>query len=134
MIINNKKKGFVVLLGVLLLTAVLAILLPTLILISTDNYRLSDSINKGVTARIQAESCVEIALEKLRLNNTYNGNETITLIGSATCYIRPLTGSGQNRLIETQSTVDNHTKKIRVTLSQLTPQIITSSWIEVSDF
>lgn len=127
---NSKKPGFVVLMGVLILGIVLTLLLPALILISTDNYRVSDSVGKSNQALVQAESCAELALSSLQTNQSYAGNETKTL-STGTCFIQTITGAGQVRTIQTQSTVDNHTKRIRVITSQLTPQILISSWVEI---
>lgn len=131
--LKQKKKGYAALMGVLILGLVIALLVPALLINSTDNFKISESITNSNQALVQTESCAEIALEKLRQNNSYSGNETISL-STGTCTIRPISGSGQTKTIELSSNVNSYTRKVRIITSQLTPLILVSSWQDISDF
>jgi len=130
--IKNKKTGFAAMTAVLILGIVATVLLPSILLINTDNIRVEMAVSSSGKALNLANACAETALNKLRNNSSYTGNETITYsIGN--CQILTFVGSSPNYTIRTRSTINNYTKKIQVITSQITPVIIVTSWQE-TDF
>jgi predicted RND superfamily exporter protein len=129
---TNKKFGFAALTGVVILGIVATILLPSIILINTDNVRVETAIAQSGVALNLASACAETALNNLRNNNSYTGNATLTY-PNGTCQIQTITGTTPNFTIQTTSTIGGFTKKIRVVTSQISPAIVLSSWQE-TDF
>ena len=86
--------------------------------------------NKKIAA-YAANSCMELALNRLGRNVNYGGNETIIVNGNP-CTIRPISGSSP-WIIETESVLGRERARYRANLSSRNPIIITS-WEEVSNF
>ncbi len=86
--------------------------------------------NKKITA-YAANSCMELAFDRLGRNVNYGGNETI-LVGGNPCTVRPILGSSP-WIIETESVLGRERARYRANLSSRNPIIITS-WEEVSNF
>lgn len=84
----------------------------------------------SVNALAQADACTEIAIGKLQTTIGYAGNESIAING-ITCEILPITGTGNyNRTITARATVQNHTKKVSVTIVKISSPTVISSWKE----
>ena len=67
---------------------------------------------------------------KLKENIDYSGGETIE-IGGGNCQILPIEG---NWTIKTIANFQNQIKKIKIIISKVNPQMVISSWQEVSEF
>lgn len=126
--------GYIGLLTVLIITTVLLFLSLSVGLgglrISTISLSQSSSLN----AKLAAEGCIEHALYELKLDDTYAGNEGLT-VGSATCQLETIGGSGnENRTIQATGTNGSSIKRIEVIVSQVNPETTISSWTEVTSF
>lgn len=77
-----------------------------------------------------AEGCAEKALLKYAEDNSYAGNENIS-IDSYECTILPVETSGSNKIIKMKATVQNATSNIKVTFDANNMTII--SWEELSN-
>lgn len=130
---DNHNNGFVALVAVLIIGAVGLAIAISLTLLSAGFAKTSLVIQQSQQAKSLANACAEYGLEKLRESTGYAGNETLT-IGSSTCSVLAVLGSGNsNRTVQTTSTVGTITRKIKVLVSQVTPQIQLTSWQEVAD-
>lgn len=129
---KNKKFGFAALTGVVILGITASVLLPSILLINTDNVRTEIAVSNSGVALNLANACAESALNDLRNNNSYTGNETLTY-PNGSCQILNISGFSPNFTIRTRSTIAGYTKEVEVITSQVTPVILVSSWQE-TDF
>lgn len=91
-------------------------------------------IEQSNQAKALANACSEKALESLRENVNYAGNETVNL-GQGSCQIFAVLGSGNtNRTVEASGTVNSITRKVQVDIAVVSPQIQLTDWQEVVDF
>ncbi len=129
-----KKSGYIALTTVLILTAVMLIIVLSLNLNAISESKIAISEEATHKAFFLATACAEDALRKLKDNTSYGGNETIA-IGSESCFIETVEGSGNaNRIVKTRSTVGEHTRKVRVEIATVNPDTAITSWQEVADY
>jgi hypothetical protein len=129
----SNTNGFLVMLSILIVSAVGVSIATSLLLLGTSGSRTSFANEQSSQARALADTCAEEALERIRKDSTYTGTVTITL-GQGTCTYAVTNTGGENRTINASSTVDSLTRKVRVLLDDVTPQINATSWQEVADF
>ncbi len=127
------KKGFTTITSVLILMIATAMIITSTILVSNDSFTTSFNSLSSIEARSLAHSCAEIAINKLKLNTAYTGNETLSFSGES-CTIYNITGTGNtNREINTSSTVRNVTRKVHTHISTVNPSTIVTLWDEVPE-
>lgn len=132
MILN--KRGFIALISVLIIGAVVLMITIGLALRSQAETAISFSEQESHRALALANLCAEQALLKLENTVNYAGNESIMMDGES-CEILLIDGSGNlHRTVKTQSTVSKYTKKVKVKVLQTSPVMQIVSWEEVSDF
>lgn len=123
-------KGFVTLLGVLIVGAIGTAITLSLLLLGNGASQTSNAFERSQKAKALANACAEHALNELRLSLSYTGNETYTFSGLS-CQILPVQGSGNtNRAVQTSATVDDMTQKVQVDIAQIQPTISLTSWQE----
>jgi len=127
------KPAYVLLLSVIILGAVSLTVALTLLLLSISTGRSSSSLQHGTMARFLANACAEEGLNQIRTNKTYTGTTNLTYTTGTCSYVVTNTG-GNTRNIQAIGVVNNHTQRIVINLSALTPQLTVSSWQEVADF
>lgn len=128
---SNKKRAYVTLLAVIVLSSVAVVMVTASLLISTENLQANGRVRTALEAKALAESCGEIALNKLKINTSYTGNESITL-SFGSCQIQTITGAGNtNRTIQTLATKDGITKRLTIVVQTVNPTTIITSWQEV---
>ncbi len=127
----NKRSGFILVVSVLVLsTVIISIAIASAFGLAGSQNRFV-GIETGLDAQALAESCADIALLKLKLNNNYLGNEVIT-IGSQSCTIQPVI-AGPPAEIETEATVNGRPYRLHIEISDLAAFTI-SQWQRVSAF
>jgi hypothetical protein len=131
--LGKTKDGFIALVTVVVLAAIMSIVTVFLLIISTDSVNSVGVSENSLKANQLAHSCAEIALGKLKINIFYTGNETISYGTNMSCFINTITGSGNlNRTIITTGTVKNAVRKSQVVVSVLNPSTVITSWQETS--
>jgi len=135
---KNTKSTFLPGFASLLTVTILSIVVVSTIfmgsLISIDNNRFNRVANDAIIANRLAYSCAEIALNKLKNDVNYVGNEAIDLDG-ITCNILTISGTGNSaRVIKVSATTNNVVKKIQIAIQTVNPSYIFTSWQEVPDF
>lgn len=129
------SKGYVLLFSVIVVGAIAALVASSFLIMGLDYGYTSSLYVAEKQARVLADTCAEIALEKLKESVTYAGNETITFPAGEYCIISPVGGSGtSNRTVQAQGFDNNLVRKVKVEVSSTSPQMTVSSWQEVSDF
>ncbi len=83
-------------------------------------------ISKGL-----AEACVETALLKLKQNNSYSGNENISIAGKQ-CSILAIESVANQKIIKTTAAVQNFITNLKAVV--VLPDIFIVSWEEVANF
>ena len=116
---NNYKpqKGYIVLVSVIVLSAVLLLLAHAL---STSGYFQRRGISEfefKEESYFAALSCTDRALAKLFQDFEYGGDETI-IIGSQTCHIDPIEIDDLNTIIITSASVEENMTRLETVLDQ----------------
>ena len=125
------RPGLVALTAIMIVTALVFVIGVAMLSRSLGESRLALDSQESERARQLANACAEHALASLLASNTYAGNETLNLTGYS-CYIGVPGGSGNtNRTVTANSTVSNYTRRVQLTITQLTPTLTISSWQEV---
>lgn len=129
-----KYKAYVALFTVILVGVIGISVATSLLLLGLDFWRTSFSSQQSDQARAYADACAEVALNRIRENINYSGNDTITF-PNGNCIIRPVIGSGtETPAVETQAQVGESIRKIQVVLNSVRPQIEIYQWLEVPEF
>ncbi len=126
----NRHKGIIALITVLIAGAVVLVIGIGMTLRSILESDTTLDVELSHQALVTAGSCMEQSLLSLADDPTYTGNETLT-IGTLTCTIDTILTSGITRTIHTSSTVNGHTRRLQVIVSDVNPPLQISSWQEV---
>jgi len=130
----SDRKGFIALVSVLILGAVLLAVSIGLSLRGTSESVVALGEELSMRALMLAEGCAEHAVLRLVGDLNYSGNETIIVEGSDACSVLPLLGSGNlSRTIRTEAFVKGYKRRIEVSIAEVSP-LTFSSWREVAAF
>lgn len=133
MIHDSLQRGYITLISVLIIGAVGLAIATSLILLGLGSSRTGFALEQSDQAKGLAMACAEEALQQIRDSTPFVGAGTVTL-GQGTCTYTVTNTGGQTRLIIASGTVGSVVRKVRITISQINPTIIISSWQEVADF
>lgn len=135
MILKSGKhlSGYVTLLSVLILGAVAVLISTSVILLGLGSSRTSLSLTNSAQAKALANACAEEALQQIHDNKYYEGTGNLSL-GDGDCEYSVISLGVQNREINSTGNVSNVTRKVKITIDQITSEINVSSWQEVSGF
>jgi len=134
MIQGPKQDGFVALISILILGALILLIAVGISLRSVSQTQMGIAEQQSHKASALANLCAEQALMKLKTVLQYAGNESIMIDGE-TCDILNIDGSGNlNRTVQTESIVSKHTKRVQIEIAQISPEMQITSWKEVADF
>ncbi|MCA9378858.1 hypothetical protein KC640_00360 [Candidatus Dojkabacteria bacterium] len=126
----HTKQGFATLIAVLVLTLVATSVIAVSLLVSTQTFQANANSREGIQARFDAQTCVEIALNKLKIDNTYSGNENISL-ANGSCTISAVSGTGNNdRSFQTSGTSQQSIARIWIDISEIDPDMTFTTWVE----
>ncbi len=118
----KQQDGYIALMAAIVVSAVLMAVLITLNL--SGFFGRFNVLNSEFKARSfsLAEGCADAAILKLASDDTYAGNETLT-VGSSTCKVFPVTVSGGSAVIKTQAVFQNSYTDLKVTVETSTMRI-----------
>lgn len=128
---NTLRPGYVTLLSVLLVGALGLAITVSLLWLGIATSQTTFSYQQSKQANELAHGCAEEGLEKIRESSSFIGTNTVTL-STGTCTYTVTNTGGNTRTIDGLATVGDATRKVRVTISAINPQITVSSWQEVS--
>lgn len=129
-----KRGGYVLLLSVLIIGAVAAVVLPSLLFLGINAGQVSFTIGQSAQALAAADACAEYGLLQLKNSMSYQGNEVLSLNGEA-CSLLPIGGMGNDhRLLCAQGQAGDTVRRIEIIVRQVSPQMAIDSWQEVSSF
>lgn len=132
-LLDKKLKGYAALTSVIVLSAVATLVLITSIQINTESVIASKTLEDSKKADALAYSCVEVAIENLKQDQSYSGNEVV-LIGTDSCEILPIITSGSDTIIRTQAIYDDNYKRYEASLAQIVPDVTINYFDVVDDF
>ena len=129
---TTKHGGYILLVSVLIIGAVAITVSTTLLLLGINSQQASFAFEQSAQARGLVNACAEEALQEIRDSTPFTGTSTL-IFGQGSCEFEVTSQGGQNRTISASSTVDTTIRKVKVIITAINPQIIVSSWQEVSD-
>ncbi len=133
-IIGKKERGFTLLLSVLILGAVMITVAATLVQLGVNAGLSGGTSQQRSRASALAQACAEHALELLRTEPAYQGNEQLTY-ASGSCRILTVSGLGtSDRTVCSEGTSGSTVQRLEIVISELIPQTRITSWNEVSAF
>lgn len=124
------NKGFIALITVLIIFAIALLIGLSLALLSISEAFMGLKKTQSSQAYYLANLCAEQALIRLKEDINYPGGEIIEAVGGS-CQIFPIEG---NWTVKISSDFQNQTKKIKIVVDQVNPEMAISSWQEVPDF
>lgn len=127
--LEASAKGFIALITVLIILGVVLLIGLGISQLSMGEAQMSFQKSQSSQAYYLANLCAEEALMRLKENIGYPG-ETISDIENGSCVIL-VEG---NWTIKVSADFQNQTKKMKIVISQVNPEMIINSWQEVPDF
>ena len=125
-------RGFIALITIFIILAIALVLGLSFGLLAISESTMSLDQFKSSQAYFLANLCAEHALMELKEDIIYIGNESPPVgVEGGGCQILPIEGQW---IIKTQGNFQNEVKKMRISVSQVNPKMIISSWQEVADF
>lgn len=126
-----KKQGYVSIVTMVILMLIVLTVTISVITVQIDSNLSYRTNTDSAKARANADSCAEVAINKLKESTAYTGNETLTT-DHGTCQIVSITGSGNtNRVINVKGDFNTVTRKVQISISQVNASTVISSWLEV---
>lgn len=121
-------------LATLVVSAIGVAIATSVLLLGIGSSRSSFALEQSAQAKALANACSEHALNMLRLNDGYAGNENIVMGGQA-CFIETVGGTGpSNRTVRASATVGEVTRKVRVSGIDVSAAPSIVRWEEVADY
>lgn len=131
---STDESGVITLISTLIVGAIGLVLSLTILTLSVDASRTSTILEQSQQADAYGHACAEYALNQLRLNVSYAGNEILSFT-QGSCQVRPLLGSGNtNRTIQTIGISGTITKRGVVVVNTRIPTISLASWRDIGSF
>jgi hypothetical protein len=132
--IQQQEEGYIVLITILVMGAVLSIIAGFLLLTGQNASIASNSVVANANAKAAATGCAELALSAILANPTSpvaTLNQTVNSATSTTCTYA-ITGVSPNFTITTTGTVTqgprSYVHRLTLTTNQVSPQINVTSW------
>lgn len=130
--VNTRQSGYIALLSVLIMGAATLAIGLALLASGTDNQRMVLVEQQSTKARGMANACAEEALQVIHGDTAYVGTANLSIATDDCQYIVSSTGAS-TRVIDTNSTVGNITRKLKVHVTINATSISITSWKEVVD-
>ncbi|PIP30120.1 hypothetical protein COU12_01720 [Candidatus Jorgensenbacteria bacterium CG10_big_fil_rev_8_21_14_0_10_54_38] len=127
------EAGFIALISMLIIGALVLVVSVGVSLRSLGEADVSSGKEMAHRALALANLCAEAGLMKVISILNYAGGESIIVDGES-CDILAVEGSGNSKTLKTESTVSGYTRKLKVSISQISPAVTVSGWEEVADF
>lgn len=126
----ENKQGYIALISILIISALVVLIATSANLFSISESKMGLEENQSWQAYYLANLCAEEALMTLKNGGTYTEEEIINM-ENGSCTIFPIEG---NWTIKVSGSVGNMTRKIKIEINSINPEIEISSWQKVADF
>ncbi len=128
------QQAYIALITILIISAVTLLIAASAGLFGISETDMGLIEDQSTQSYYLANACAEYALERLKNNVNYAGDETLD-IDDGSCYIYLPEGSGnEDRIIKATGTLANQTRKVKIIIEEINPLMVISSWQEVSEF
>lgn len=127
MVRYRDNSGYIALLTVVVLGAIVTVIATSLVLLGLGHTRTSLSESQAANAKSAADACTEAALVQIRLSSSFTGSGGLTLSGSTCTYT---VSAASTSSITSVGISGNSTRRVSVDLSARTPSIIFTKWQE----
>ena len=124
------SKGFVALLGVLIINAIILLVSIGTVSRAVDEVNSSLGEQHFYTAWSVANSCAEKALANLAATSSYSGGETLNFDGNS-CVISSVTDLEGVKTFTASSTISNYSETFEIGVSTTTPRVVIDHWTEI---
>lgn len=124
----KRLAGYTAITTVIMLTLVLTVVSASIAFVSLYGRFSAAGATHKQQSRDRAIACLEEALLRLSQDNTYVGNESISL-STGGCTIELIAASGPNKIIETSATEHESVTRYRLTVNAET--LVTQSQVEI---
>lgn len=131
--VNKKQPAYVLLISILVIGAVGLSASIYMLLSGLSATQTSVSLDASTRARSMTNACAEEALEQIRESTSFSGTGSL-LIDTLTCEYEVINLGGNNREVRAWSTVNSATRKVKILIDAINPDINIASWQEVADF
>ena len=132
--LKNYPDGYIALVTVIIITAVTLMVAISVNLESMGETKISLAKNQSSKAYYLSTACAEDALMKLKDKLNYGGDETL-FFDNGTCSILPVEGRGnKDRLVKVVGDVGDYTRRIKIEISRVNPNMEITFWQEVTEF
>ncbi|MFH1546936.1 MAG: hypothetical protein ABIC57_00445 [bacterium] len=132
--IFKDNKGYITLGNVITVGSMALAVAVSLLIIGINSYESTHTVEEAVIAQSLSDACGEVALNELKLNDGYIGNETIA-IEDHSCDIEPLIFNVDGSItINTIGYKNDVVRKTQIIISGTKPSLQLESWREVADF
>ncbi|MFA9288627.1 MAG: hypothetical protein ACEQSA_01995 [Weeksellaceae bacterium] len=134
--VSDNRSGFMTLITVLIVAVVGLSIAMSVITTGVIQTKTSITVIQSQQTKALANTCAEIALRQIALNNSYTGTGNQTL-GNGSCTYTVTAADLTNKNIQATGTVQNTVRKVLITNVRFSvPQakLIYDSWQEVADF
>jgi hypothetical protein len=130
----KSQDGFIALTSVIIISAFFSILFIGMFFSATEQIERADDREFSVRALGLANSCAEQALNNLKNDLSYEGDETVT-VGAYTCDILALDSTDMTKVIKTTGAVHGYTKRVQIEVDLIAhPYLEIIDWRIVSEF
>ncbi len=132
--IQHNKNGFIALASVIIMSGFFLIIFVSMFFSATSQIERARDGEFLVRALGLANSCVEEALNELKHDLGYKGEEIIN-IGENTCEVMNIEGTDMAKIIKSQGSVGGYTKRVQVEVDIFDhPYMEIIDWRVVSEF
>lgn len=133
-VIPQHRPGFVFLLSILVIGAIVTEMAMSLILLGLAAQMSGLTVVQSAQSFEYAQACAERSLLSLRYDLSYDGGETVTF-DNGSCAVAHTGGSGNaDRAVCVIGQSGKSTRRMEIAIEQVYPRVKISSWKEVSAF
>lgn len=129
---SRQRPGYVFLVSVLAVGAVVTLIVAVLLLLSSTIARSTISLEQSSRAIALADACIERTLSQLYADPGYTGDLTVNYTDGS-CTVQTISGYGTyDRTVCVQGTSGSVTRQFEIAIASLYPSILIRSWVEVA--
>ncbi|TSC69648.1 MAG: hypothetical protein G01um101470_1021 [Parcubacteria group bacterium Gr01-1014_70] len=132
-IMNDHQTGYIALMTVLIAGLIGISITVSLLLLGVSQSKTAIALDESNRAKALANACAEEALQQIRDTTSFMGTGALTF-GADTCAYAVTDLGGENRQITATGNASTAVRKVKISINDITPLIIVSSWQEVADF
>ena len=130
---EKRTDGFVALVSVIILGAIAVVIVISLLLFGISSVQNGEASEDSAQARYMADACAEYALEQLREDPSYAGEEQLET-GSGSCEVLPTEVLSEGVvIIESIGRSGDAVRKVRIATNHVRPSVSVSIWEEVAE-